>query len=130
MLFRSSPLLNRFGYYKYEKAERATPGQGNEIQFPNSLEAGTRLPGPMMAALKVAMDEYRPPTLNPQSLKTPSDLCLARWENINTTVLQASDNLFFVRFSPDLRTCAPGVIVLDAGAVYAIDKQGRVLATE
>lgn len=83
-----------------------------------------------MAALKVAMDEYRPPTINPRSLTTPEDLCLARWENINTTVLQASDDLFFVRFSPDLRTCAPGLIVPDAGATYAIDKQGRVLATE
>jgi hypothetical protein len=84
----------------------------------------------MMAALKVAMDDYRPPSINPDALKLPEDRCLARWENINTTVLQANENLFFIRFSPDLSKCAPGSIMLDVGAVYAIDGQGRILGTK
>jgi hypothetical protein len=130
LLLPGCSLLGHFGYYKHEKAERAPPEQADAVQFPNSLASGVRLTGPMMAALKVAIDEYRPPTINLNALTTPEDRCLARWENINATVLQVNENLFFVRFSPDLRTCAPGLIVLDSGAVYAIDGQGRILASE
>ncbi|MGZ3460215.1 MAG: hypothetical protein ACXU86_17135 [Archangium sp.] len=130
LLLTGCSLLGHFGYYKHEKAERAPPEQADTVKFPDSMDAGVRLTGPMMAALKVAMDEYRPPTLNPKSLITPEDRCLARWENINTTVLQVNENLFFVRFSPDLRNCAPGLLVPDSGAVYAIDGQGRVLDSE
>lgn len=53
--------------------------------------------------------------------------CLARWETHQTAVTNANDNLFFVLLSPDLSRCAPGFIVPDAGAEYAIDGQGRIL---
>ncbi len=118
------------GLYRYKEAERAPPEEAAAVKFPNSLAEGPRLTGAMMAALKVAMDDYRPPSINPDALKLPEDRCLARWENINTTVLQANENLFFIRFSPDLSKCAPGSIMLDVGAVYAIDGQGRILGTK
>ena len=84
----------------------------------------------MMSALKVAMDEYRPPSIQLLSLDTPEDRCLARWENIHATVQSANENLIYVRFSPDIRDCAPGVILLDGGIIYAIDRQGRIVAAE
>lgn len=118
-----------FGYYHYEKAERASLEEAATVHFPDSMEKGLQLTGPMMAALKVAMEDYRPPSIKPEKLQPP-DSCLARWENIQTTVLQASDNLFFIAFAPDLRQCGPGYIVLDAGASYAIDGQGRILSRE
>jgi hypothetical protein len=118
-----------FGYYKYRKAEWAPPQEAAAVKFPDSMEKGVRLTGPMMAALKVAMDDYRPPGINSKAL-TPPDGCLASWEYINTTVLQVDDNLFFVEFSPDLRNCGPGFIMLDAGATYAIDGRGRILARD
>ncbi|WP_225411330.1 hypothetical protein [Stigmatella hybrida] len=118
---------SHFGYYKHQKAERAPAEEAAAIKFPDSMEQGTHLTGPMMAALKVAMDDYRPPGLNPDALKPP-DSCLARWDFIQTTVLQASDTLFYIDFSPDLRQCGPGFIMLDSGATYAVDNKGRILS--
>jgi hypothetical protein len=118
-----------FGYYKHPKAEWASPQETAAVKFPDSMEKGVRLTGPMMAALKVAMDEYRPPGVNLEKL-SPPDKCLAQWEYIQTTVLQVSEDLFFIDFSPDLRKCGPGFIVLDAGATYAVDGKGRILARD
>jgi hypothetical protein len=53
--------------------------------------------------------------------------CLSRWETFDTSVLKGSDDLYFVRFSPRLSRCGIDGIILDAGAVYAIDGNGRVL---
>jgi hypothetical protein len=75
------------------------------------------------------MDDYRPPETNPDALKPP-DSCLTRWEFIQTTVLQANENLFYIDFSPDLRRCGPGFIVLDSGATYAVDNKGRILSRD
>ncbi len=123
-------VMGQFGYYKHPPAPRAAPDEAERVQFPDSLQEGVQLSGPMMSALKVAMEEYRPPSLQLKTLDTPEDRCLARWEHIRSTVQQANDNLFFVRFTPDIRDCAPGVILLDGGATYAVDRQGRVLAVE
>src|SRR5688500_11030784 len=119
-----------FGYYKHQKSEWAPPEEGANVQFLNSLEGGVRLTGPMMAALNVAMNDYRPAGVTPESEKTPEGQCLARWEYVNTTVFQASDDLFYVLFAPDLSQCGPGFIVFDAGAEYAIDGRGRILAKQ
>ncbi|WP_044189158.1 hypothetical protein [Hyalangium minutum] len=119
-----------FGYYKQEKPIWAHPEEGAKVQFLNSLEGGTRLTGPMMAALKVAMDDYLPPSVRAEDQKYPAGKCLAQWKYINVTVFQASDDLFFVLFIPDLSHCGPGFIELDAGAEYAIDGKGRILAKQ
>jgi hypothetical protein len=119
-----------FGYYKYKKPIWALPEEGAKVQFLNSLEGGMRLTGPMMAALKVAMDDYRPPSITPENQDSPEGKCLARWDFIQTTVFQANEDLFFVLFAPDLSQCAPGFIVFDAGAEYAIDGKGRILAKQ
>jgi hypothetical protein len=121
---------SHFGYYKQKKPVWAPHEESAQIQFPPSLEGGTRLTGSMMAALKVAMDDYRPPGLIPEKQKTPEGQCLAQWKYINTTVLQAREDLFFVLFAPDLSQCGPGFVVFDAGAEYAIDGQGRILAKQ
>jgi hypothetical protein len=84
----------------------------------------------MMAALKVAMDDYRPPWIRPENQEYPEDKCLADWKYIHMTVVQANENLFYVRFTPDLRQCGPGFVVHDAGADYAVDGQGRILAID
>ncbi len=118
-----------FGYYKHQKADWAPPEESERIKFPNSFEGSTRLSGPMMKALETARNEFIPPGTNPASEKDLVAQCLSRWETFTTSILQVDDNLFFIRFSPDgLPKCAPERIVLDGGAVYAIDGQGRVLA--
>jgi hypothetical protein len=133
ILLCSSVLLtgcSYFGYYKHKKPEWAPPEEGANVKFLNSLEGGVRLTGPMMAALKAAMSDYRPPGVTPESQKTPEGQCLARWEYINTTVFQASDELFYVLFAPDLSQCGPGFVVFDAGAEYAVDGKGRILTKQ
>jgi hypothetical protein len=121
-------LLERLGYHKYQKAELAPPEEAASIKFPNSYEGGVRLDGARMKALSVAMNDYLPAHIRPEDQEGPEFQCLARWDTYRTVVMQANDNLFFVLLSPDLSKCAPGFIVPDAGAEYAIDGQGRILS--
>ena len=58
--------------------------------------------------------------------------CLSRWDTYDTTVLKASDDLFFIQFTPSLARCGVNEshhVILDAGASYAIDGKGRILAS-
>jgi hypothetical protein len=121
-------LLGHFGYYKQPEPERAPPEAAAGIQFPDSYDAGTRLDGAMMRALSVAMNDYLPAHVRAEEQQGPEFQCLARWENYRTVVMRAREDLFFILFSPDLSRCAPGFAVPDAGAEYAIDGQGRILA--
>lgn len=120
--------LERLGYHKYQKAEMAPPEDAAGIEFPSAYESGVRLDGAMMKALSVAMNDYLPPYIKAEDQKGPEFQCLARWDTYRTVVMQANENLFFVLLSPDLSKCAPGFIVPDAGAEYAIDGNGRILS--
>lgn len=117
------------GLYRYKRPEVAPPEEAAQVKFPDSFEKGTHLTGPMLAALKVAMDDYRPPWIEPEGQQHPDERCLADWNYIDASVQQVG-GVFFVRFSPDLRQCGPGFVVLDAGAEYAVDGKGRILARE
>lgn len=118
-----------FGYYKHEPAVWASPEESARVKFPDSLEGGTRFSGPMLKALEVAMNDFIPPGTKPEAQPTPEARCLARRETYETLVVKASDDLFLVSFFPDFSRCeTTGLIILDAGADYAIDGQGRILA--
>lgn len=59
--------------------------------------------------------------------------CLLRRDIYDVSVLKKSDDLFFVSFLPDFSKCqidTAGFILFDAGAIYAIDGKGRVLAVQ
>lgn len=117
------------GYYKRPTAVWAPPEEAEALKFPNSFEGSTRLTGPMMKALEVARNEFMPPGTDPAHEEDLVAQCLSRWETFTTSVMQVNEDLFFIRFSPDgLAQCAPGRMVLDGGAVYAIDGRGRILA--
>ncbi|HYO72653.1 MAG TPA: hypothetical protein VEU33_41920 [Archangium sp.] len=121
-------LLERFGYHKYQKAEMAPPEEAARIHFPKTYEGGVLLNGAMTKALSVAMNDYLPPHIKAEDQEGPEFQCLARWDTYRTVVTQANENLYFVLLSPDLSKCAPGFIVPDAGAEYAIDGKGRILS--
>lgn len=115
------------GYYKYEKAEWAPPA-AEEVYFPNSYEEGPRLDGRTTAALAVAMKDFMPPGLKVRD--DVVDQCLSRWDTYDTSILKVSDDLYFIRFTPDLSRCGIDTsihVILDGGAEYAIDGQGRLL---
>lgn len=119
------------GYRIYKEAEQVPPAEARHVRFPNSFEGSTQLTGPMAKALAVAMNDFIPPGTKPERKEDVVARCLSRWETFTLSVLPVSDDLFFVRFSPvKLPECAPNRRVLDAGAVYAIDGQGRILSIQ
>ena len=118
------------GIYRHQKAEWAPPAESARVDFPNSFEQGTHLSGPRMAAVKIAMDDFMPPGTRVKGDNEQLAQCLSRWATYDVSVLQPSEDLFFVRFFPVTSRCGLDVMVLDAGAVYAVDSKGRILAVQ
>ncbi|MCP3065445.1 hypothetical protein LXT21_42450 [Myxococcus sp. K38C18041901] len=118
------------GYYKPKQAERAPPVESAKVAFPDSFEQGTHLDGPAMAALEVAMNAFLPPDRRPEARDEALARCLARRDTYDTTVMKENDDLYFVSFLPRLSRCGIDLEtpIMDAGAVYAIDARGRILA--
>jgi|SRR6218665_552274 len=127
MLLPGCSLLHRFGYYRHEKAQWASPDEAEKVRFPASFENGTRLSGPMMGALHVAMDDFMPTGAPVIGDDEQIAQCLSRWDTFDMSILQAGEDLFFVSFLPHLSRCGIDAIVMDAGATYAIDGKGRIL---
>ena len=100
------------------------------MKFPDSFEKGSHLDGSRLSAVKVAMDEFLPPGRKLTGDNPQLASCLSHWETYEVSVLQSPEGLFFVRFSPVISRCGLDVTVLDAGAVYAVDARGRILAQE
>ncbi|MBN8229256.1 hypothetical protein JYK02_17240 [Corallococcus macrosporus] len=117
------------GYHKVQKAVWAPPEEAAAVVFPNSFKEGVHLEGPMMTALEVAMNEFLPPGSELQTRESDKRMaqCLSKRSSYNTHVLQSGDDLFFVWFSPNPSRCGLNEPILDGGAVYAIDGQGRIL---
>lgn len=124
------PGCGLLGIYIGHKAEHASLEEAEKVKFPSSFENGNHLSGAKLAAIRVAMEEFLPPGKkltgdNPQLAQ-----CLSRWETYDVSVLQSQEDVFFVRFFPVISRCGLDVTVLDAGAVYAVDARGRILAQE
>ncbi|MGE6756637.1 hypothetical protein ACQKGO_01390 [Corallococcus interemptor] len=117
------------GYHKVKKASWATPEEAAAVVFPTSFKEGVHLEGPGMAALEVAMNEFLPPgsELQTQDPDKRMAQCLSMRSTYDTHVLQSGPDLFFVWFSPQPSRCGLNEPILDGGAVYAIDGQGRIL---
>ncbi|WP_342381567.1 hypothetical protein NVS55_18260 [Myxococcus stipitatus] len=117
------------GYHKAPKAPYASAEEAQKVVFPNSYEEGVHLDGPSMAALEVARNEFMPPGAKATSDNPKLAECLARRDVYDVTVIQSNENLYFVSFIPKLERCGlQDVVLMDAGAVYAIDGKGRVLS--
>ncbi|HYO57340.1 hypothetical protein [Archangium sp.] len=119
-----------YRFHIQKKAERAPPEEAEKVKFPDSLEGSTSLDGPAVKALEVAMDEFLPPGAKAQSYDEKLARCLSLRETYDVSVLRASADLYFVSFSANLSRCGLDEAVFDAGAVYAIDAQGRILARQ
>lgn len=127
------PGCSLFGYYKHRGPEWAPPGEADQVVFPNSYEKATLLDGPSMMALEVAKNEFMPTGVKAKAHNEELARCLLRLDTYDVSVLKENDSLFFVTFSPELSRCnieTDGFIIFDAGATYAIDGRGRVLAVQ
>lgn len=76
------------------------------------------------------MNEFLPPGAKAKADDEKVARCLSRRENFDTSVMRVSEDLFFVAFSADLSRCGINEILPDAGAVYAVDGRGRILARQ
>ena len=120
-----------FRYGLYKKAEWAPPDVASRVKFPNSYEQGAHLDGPLVVALEAAVNDFLPPGSGPRNSEDPVSRCLSLRETFHVSIYQPGDNnIFFVRFTPDLSRCAPGAIIADGGAEYAVDAEGRILARQ
>jgi hypothetical protein len=117
-------------YYKLPKAERASPEESVKVRFPDSLDGAVELTGPMAAALEVAMNDFLPPgaTVRMTDGYKPLEQCLSRRQTYDAVVLPYGEDWFYVLLTPRIERCGLGNDVLDLGAEYVIDGQGRILA--
>jgi hypothetical protein len=99
-----------------------------EVRFPDAFDSGFHTEGKMTRALAVAMNDFLPPGTRLKGDNQRVAWCLSRWETYDIFILRASNDLFFVYFSPTLARCGlDDSIIADAGAEYAVDGQGRIL---
>jgi hypothetical protein len=117
-----------FGYYKYEKAVWAPAEVGEKVHFPDSYEGSLRMEGRMTRALAVAMNDFLPAGTRLRGDNQRVALCLSRWDTYDIAILPVSEDLYFIQFSPMLARCGiDDSIIVDAGAEYAVDGNGRIL---
>ncbi|RKH60956.1 hypothetical protein [Corallococcus llansteffanensis] len=120
-----------FGYYKYERPERIPPEIGDRIRDPNpeTFVASTKMDGPTFAAFRVALADFMPPGEQASGNDEMLVRCFERRDIFDVRINKVSDDLYLVSFSPNFKRCGmpPDVVVLDGGATYLIDGQGRIL---
>ncbi|GMU05244.1 hypothetical protein [Corallococcus caeni] len=118
------------GYHKLPVAPRASEEEAARVRFPDSFDNATHLPGPMLEALSLALNDFLPPGRKVQSNARDPRIaeCLSRRDTYETHVLRSEDGLFFISFIPDLSRCGLDAEILDGGAVYCVDGQGRIVA--
>ncbi|HYO53470.1 hypothetical protein [Archangium sp.] len=117
-----------YRFYIQKKAEWAPPEVAAQVKFPGSTVGNLSLDGPTLKAIDVAMNEFLPPGAKVKSHDERLAQRLSKRETYDVSVLRA-DSLFFVTLSAELPRCGLDldVMVMDAGAVYAVDSQGRIL---
>jgi hypothetical protein len=120
------------GYHRYRKAPRAPEVEAAKVTFPTSLETATKLDGPAVAALEVAMNDFMPPGAKVTADDEHLAQCLSRRDTYDVAVVKSDNGLYFVYFTADLSRCglSPERIVLDIDSTYAIDSTGRILAVQ
>jgi hypothetical protein len=112
----------------------ALPQEAASFTWPKVLPSEGRqiLPGPTLAAVQLAMEDFLPWDIKPHKGATPTEICLYKRDSYDVVVVPGAENLVYVEIVPRDGACdMGGDIVLDLGAVYAIDvKNWRILAVE
>ncbi|RYZ42630.1 MAG: hypothetical protein EOO71_07165 [Myxococcaceae bacterium] len=118
------------GYHKLPATPRASAEEAAQVRFPDAFDDATHLSGPMLEALTLALNDFLPPGRKVRTHARDQRIaeCLSRRDTYETRVLRSQEGLFFVSFIPDLTRCGLDAEILDGGAVYCIDAQGRIVA--
>ncbi|RKG61108.1 hypothetical protein D7X30_09500 [Corallococcus sp. AB011P] len=124
------PGCGSFGYYKYERPERIPREEGERIRDPLTFETTNELEGPTLAALQVALADFLPPGAKASGNHERLVRCLSRRDVYDVRLQKVNDDLYVIAFSANLDRCdemPPDAVILDAGATYLIDGQGRIV---
>ena len=110
----------------------APPQEAASFAWPELLPSEGRqaVPGPMLAAIQLAMEDFLP-----WDLKTPADAparehCLNRRDSYDAVAVPGGEGLMYVEIVLRPEACdMGGEVLLDAGGLYAIDTRSwRILS--
>ncbi|WP_434391543.1 hypothetical protein [Melittangium boletus] len=110
-----------------KKAEWAAPEEMENVKPPSSVEGSISLDGQSLKAIEIAMDEFLPPGAKASSHDEKLARCLSSRENYDVSVFKSDEGIFFVAIAANLDRCGITDSVVDAGATYGIDAQGRIV---
>jgi hypothetical protein len=112
----------------------APPQEAANFTWPKILppEGHQYLSGTTLAAVQLAMEDFLPWDIKPHKGATLREICLYKRDSYDVNVVPGVENLLYVEIFPRPGACdMGGEIVLDLGALYAIDvKHWRILAIE
>ncbi len=115
----------------HRDAPVAPPDVAARIQFPGwGKDETTTVEGPLLKALQIAMDDFRPPGKEPSKSADALTQCLQRLENYDAW-LRRGEGMTFIHFTPkEDERCGLEPLLMDAGASYAIGDDGVILKRE
>lgn len=112
----------------------ASPEEAAAFAFPLGMpEEGRKIiPRHMAAAIQLAMDDFLPPGLDPESMENPVAQCMARRSSYDVVAAPGPrENVVLVGFTLSDECFMGGPIFLDGGATYAVDVQTwRIIAVQ
>ena len=134
LLFLACTMLSACALFQRPpRPVHAPPEEAVRVEFPLDLPKEDRLiiPGTVLKAVQLAMEDFLPWDVRPHRGATPEEVCLYQRESYDVTTSPGPDGVLFVRFTVKDGACTSGGVILDMGATYAIDVTGwRILAIQ
>ena len=110
------------------------PEEAAWFKFPQELprEGRQEVPGMVLAAIQLAMDDFLPWSTRPHLGATPREVCLYQRQSYDVRAAPGPAGVVLVRFVVSPGACTRGgPPVMDMGATYAVEVQkGQVLAVQ
>lgn len=92
----------------------APPEEAARVEFPLDLPKEERLiiPGTVLKAVQLAMEDFLPWDVRPHRGATPEEICLYQRESHDVTTAPGPDGVLFVRFTVRDDACTMGGVIL------------------
>lgn len=110
---------------------KAPVEEASRYRFPIILpsEGQHLLPGPIAAAVALAMEDFLPLGAKPPRNATPTEVCAFQRESYDVTAVPGNEDGVFVRFIPRVDACRElqGPPLSDTPIIYAVDTRGWLI---
>ncbi|MBZ4416849.1 hypothetical protein [Myxococcus sp. RHSTA-1-4] len=120
-------------FQRSSRPPHAPPEEAARVQFPLDLPAETRttLPGGLVTAMQLALDDFMPLDVKPHKGATEEEICLYQRESYDVVASPGPEGITFVRVTLRPNVCEKYDPIMDMGATYAVDVAGRrILAVQ